>query len=101
MDDKQRYEVFKVRQGRCHNCGTRLKWEAYETRGLSGGWVIEEAEGKAPQALCYKCKEFPLRGETAHRLSINEAQRPTAVAMGVDDDNNDANLDVSVPDDVE
>ena len=82
MDEKARYEVFKVRQGRCHYCGTRLKWEAYEVRGLSGGWVIEEQEGEAPQALCYKCLEFPQRGKTAHRLTINEEQRPTSVAMG-------------------
>ena len=51
MDDKQRYEVFKVRQGRCHYCGTRLKWENYGVRGLSGGWTIEEKDGQDPQAL--------------------------------------------------
>lgn len=85
MDDKQRYEVFKVRQGRCHYCGIRLKWENYEIKGLSGGWTIEEKEGEAPQALCYKCFEFPQRGKTAHRLTINEEQRTTAVAMGQDE----------------
>lgn len=99
MDDKQRYEVFKVRQGRCHYCGTRLNWDAYEIRGLSGGWVIVEDEGKDPQALCYKCKEFPLRGQTAHRLTINEAQRPTDVVLG--QDHEDDNLDVILPEDVE
>ena len=84
MDEKERYEVFKVRQGRCHYCGGRLKWDAFEVRGLSGGWVIEtDADGKH-QALCYKCFEFPQRGKTAHRLTISEEQRSTAAAMGVD-----------------
>ena len=78
MDDKERYEVFKIRQGRCQYCGTRLKWEAFEVRGLSGGWVIEAQDDGSKQALCYKCFEFPQRGKTAHRLTINEEQRPTA-----------------------
>ena len=85
MDDKEKYEVFKVRQGRCHYCGTRLKWEAFEVRGLSGGWVIEDQEDGSKQALCYKCFEFPQRGKTAHRLTINEEQRSTAAAMGLDE----------------
>ncbi len=89
MDNKQRYEVFKVRQGRCHYCGTRLNWDAYEVRGLSGGWVIEEKDGEKPQALCYKCFEFPQRGKTAHRLTINEAQRPTSYVFGEGEDPSD------------
>ena len=83
MDEKERYEVFKIRQGRCHYCGTRLKWDAFEVRGLSGGWVIEDEDDGSKQALCYKCFEFPQRGKTAHRLTINEDQRTTAAAMGV------------------
>ena len=83
MDDKERYEIFKKFQGRCHYCGIRLKWEAFEIRGLSGGWVIEDQDDGSKQALCYKCKEFPQRGKTAHRLTINEEPRSTATAMGV------------------
>lgn len=103
MDDKQRYEVFKVRQGRCHYCGTRLNWDAYQVRGLAGGWVLEEKEGEEPQALCYKCFEFPQRGKTAHRLTINEEQRPASAAYGdalpVDDEIDED--DGSILDDVE
>lgn len=80
--EKERYEIFKIRQGRCHYCGCRLKWEAFEVRGLYGGWVIDENAEGGPQALCYKCFEFPLRGKTAHRLAINEVQRPTGDAVG-------------------
>jgi len=83
MDEKERYEIFKIRQGRCHYCGVRLKWEAYDVRGLSGGWVVEKQSDGSHQALCYKCFEFPQRGATAHRLTINEEQRTTAAAMGV------------------
>ena len=83
MDEKERYDIFKIRQGRCHYCGTRLKWDAFEVRGLSGGWVIEDQPDGTKQALCYKCLEFPMRGKTAHRLTINEEQRPTAEAMGL------------------
>ena len=61
-----------------------MHWVFLEVRGLSGGWVIEDQEDGSKQALCYKCFEFPQRGKTAHRLTINEEQRPTAVAMGVD-----------------
>lgn len=82
MDEKERYEVYKVRQGRCHYCGTRLKWEAFEVRGLAGGWVVEKQDDDSYQALCYKCFEFPQRGKTAHRLTINEEQRPTATGLG-------------------
>ncbi len=84
MDDKERYEIYKIRQGRCHYCGTRLNWDAFEVRGLSGGWVIEDQEDGSKQALCYKCFEFPQRGKTAHRLTINEEQRSTAASMGLD-----------------
>lgn len=96
MDDKERYEVFKIRQGKCQYCGTRLKWDAYEVRGLSGGWVIEEQDDGAKQALCYKCFEFPQRGKTAHQLTINEAQTPTADAMGIDGTPNAENASNSV-----
>lgn len=84
MDDKQRYEVFKIRQGKCLYCGTRLKWDAFEVRGLSGGWEVETQSDGSHQALCYKCLEFPQRGKTAHRLTINEVQTSTASAMGGD-----------------
>lgn len=84
MDDKERYEIFKVRQGRCNYCGTRLKWDAFEVRGLSGGWVIEEGEDGTKEALCYKCFEFPHRGKTAHRLTLHEEPRTTAMAMGLE-----------------
>ena len=83
MDDKERYEIFKIRQGRCNYCGSRLKWDAYEVRGLAGGWVIEQQDDGSAQALCYKCFEFPQRGKTAHRLTINEEPRSTADAMGL------------------
>jgi len=83
MDDKARYEVFKSHQGKCHYCGTRLKWEAFEVRGLSGGWVLEEQDDGTHQALCYKCLEFPHRGKTAHRLTICEESRSTAEALGL------------------
>ena len=85
MDDKERYEIFKVRQGRCNYCGTRLKWDAFEVRGLSGGWVIEEAEDGTKEALCYKCFEFPHRCKTAHRLTLHEEPRSTAAAMGLEE----------------
>ena len=85
MDDKQRYEVFKIRQGRCQDCGTRLKWEAYEVPGLSGGWVIREDEDKA-QALCYKCAKFiETNNKKPLRLEINEANRPASLIFGQDD----------------
>lgn len=89
MDDKQRYEVFKIRQGKCQYCGTRLNWDAYKVRGLSGSWEVEAQSDGSHQALCYKCLEFPQRGKTAHRLTINEEQRSTATAMGLDKDIDD------------
>ncbi len=83
MNDKERYDVFKHRQGKCEYCGTRLKWDAFETRGLAGGWVIEDQDDGSKQALCYKCLEFPQRGKTAHRLTVTEVRTSTADAFGV------------------
>lgn len=85
LEEKQRYEFFKARQGKCQYCGTRLKWDAYEVRGLAGGWVLETQEDGTSQAFCYKCFEFPQRGKTAHRLTIHEEPRTTAQAMGLDE----------------
>ncbi|MFA5624193.1 MAG: hypothetical protein WC966_03915 [Bradymonadales bacterium] len=82
-EEKERYEFFKARQGKCQYCGTRLKWDAYEVRGLAGGWVLEEQEDGSSKAFCYKCFEFPQRGRTAHRLTIYEEQRSTEEAMGL------------------
>ena len=71
MDDKERYAIYRKNNGRCHYCGTRLQWDAYEVRGLSGSWELL-TEDDETQALCYKCLEFEGRGKTAHRLVINE-----------------------------
>ncbi len=80
MDEKQRYELYKKRQGKCHYCGTRLKWEAFEIKGWAGGWVVEEKKDKEPMALCFKCYHFQNRGKTAHNLTINEVNQSAAEA---------------------
>jgi hypothetical protein len=85
MDDKARYAVYRVNNGKCHYCGTRLNWDAYETRGLGGAWVLEEgkSEGEKAQALCYKCFEFEGRGKTARRLVVSEPKG----AVGLEEEN--------------
>ena len=85
MDDKQRYEIFKIRQGKCQYCGTRLVWDAYEVKGLSGGWKIDETDTNAPKAYCFKCYEFPNKGKTPHNLTVQEVERTTAQALGTKD----------------
>jgi hypothetical protein len=84
LSDQDRYKLFRKNNGRCHNCGVRLTWEAHEVRGLSGGWKVvgalaQQAEASAEaddvlrlyQALCFKCAEFEGRGKTG-RLFIQE-----------------------------
>ena len=74
MDDKARYALYRSMNGKCHHCGTRLEWDAFQVRGLSGGWIVEEDADSDPpaQALCYKCSEFEGRGKAARKLVINE-----------------------------
>ncbi len=88
MDEKERYTLYKARNGRCHYCGTRLNWDAFEVRGLGGGWVVLAATEAEPkdQALCYKCFEFEGRGKTAHSLVITEAKHPAVAAPEADPD---------------
>jgi len=80
MDDKARYALFRSMNSKCHHCGTRLEWDAFEVRGLSGGWIVEEDEDAQGQpliqALCYKCAEFEGRGKTARKLVITEDVKP-------------------------
>ncbi len=82
MDEKKRYALYKQRQGKCHYCGCRLKWEAFEVKGWAGGWVVESLPNREPQALCFKCFAFEGRGETAHGLTVNEVNQSAKDAAG-------------------
>ena len=63
MTENMRYRIFRKLNGRCHHCGTRLRWEFFEVRGRSGGWVLnaEDSAGPDGSALCYRCHELPDR----------------------------------------
>ncbi len=66
IDDQVRWAIFRQSDGKCGHCRTRLKWEEFDVRGRSGGWVLEiEAEGDAGDAkgkpFCFKCIDFPHR----------------------------------------
>ena len=77
MDDKARYKVYRATNGKCHHCGTRLEWDAFEVRGMGGGWVLEvnpehPEDTEKAQSLCYKCFEFEGRDKSGGRLIIQE-----------------------------
>ena len=87
MDEKARYAIYRSYNGRCHHCGTRLAWEAFEVPGLSGGWVVEEEEhaDKEPtaNAYCYRCHRFEGRNKAARKVVIDEiGSKPTEPSEG-------------------
>jgi hypothetical protein len=72
IDDQARWAIFQKSNGKCAHCRVRLKWEEFDIRGRSGGWLLEidpasSAEAPSGQALCFKCVDFPGR-KTSGRL---------------------------------
>lgn len=62
-DENERWKLFRGSNGKCVSCGTRLKWENYDVRGLSGGWLIDEGEEDRPEpaaSMCFRCSDHPI-----------------------------------------
>ncbi len=76
VDEEARYAIFRKRDGKCHHCGARLKWEEFGVRGRSGSWVLElpeaEDDENPAQALCYRCLDFPGRSKAGKLWIISE-----------------------------